>query len=198
MGNESGFFEKTFKLRFGLKLCLLTIAGMLAVTIFLYFATSKSLGDSYGQAIYAIYDLKIRIFPLVFASFYTIFILAVVTCAIALISVLFSHKIAGPLYRIERNLEQIGSGDLTVDTAFRGNDQLTALAGEINGMVRSLNHLARSCGDAVADIKMCEDRLSSLLKEGEPPEKDIREAMEGLRRALEELKRAAGPIELKE
>jgi nitrogen fixation/metabolism regulation signal transduction histidine kinase len=119
---------------------------MLAVTLFLYFATSKDLGDSYGRAIYLINDLRIRIFPLFFASFYSVFILVVVTAAIAAIPVLYSHKIAGPLFRIERNLDLIGSGDLTVNTRFRKTDQLFVLADELNAMVRSLNHTVRASG----------------------------------------------------
>ena len=102
---DTNLLERSFKLKFGLKLCLLTIAGMAAVTLLLYFYTAGNLGGSYKEAIYTIYDLKIRIFPLVFASSYSIFILAVVTASIAVITVLFSHKIAGPLFRVERNLE---------------------------------------------------------------------------------------------
>ena len=123
---QINLLERNFKLKFGLKLCLLTIAGMAAVTLLLYFYTASSLGGSYKEAIYTLYDLKIRIFPLIFASSYSILILAVVTISIAAISVLFSHKIAGPLFRVQRSLEEIGSGDLTVQTRFRGADQLIA------------------------------------------------------------------------
>lgn len=189
-----GLVLRSFKLKFGLKLCLLTIAGVLAVTLFMYFVTSKSLGESYGSAIYTIYNLKINIFPLMFASFYSVFILAVVTIAIAVISMLFSHKIAGPIYRIERNLEVIGSGDLTLNTRFRGNDQLVALADDINGMVRSLNHMVRRSGDALEEVKRCEERLESLLKEKDPAESHLRESLQELRTAIEELQRAASAI----
>jgi len=162
--------ERTFKLDFGLRLCLLTAAGMLAVTLFLYYATSKDLGESYGHAIYLINDLKIRIFPLFFASFYSIFILVVVTAAIAAISVLYSHRIAGPLFRIERNLDLIGGGDLTVNTRFRKTDQLFVLADELNAMVRSLNHTARATGDALERVKRCEERVAALLEDDGCPE----------------------------
>lgn len=180
--------EKTFKLNFGLRLCLLTAAGMLAVTLFLYYATSKDLGDSYGHAIYLINDLKIRIFPLIFASFYSIFILVVITTAIAVISVLYSHKIAGPIYRLEKNLELIGSGDLTVNTRFRRTDQLFALADEINAMVRSLNHTVRGYGEALSKVRRCEERIDGLLKDGGCGEGELREALLALKSAIDEVK----------
>lgn len=179
--------ERTFKLEFGLRLCLLTAAGMLAVTLFLYYATSKDLGDSYGHAIYLINDLKIRIFPLFFASFYSVFILVVVTAAIAVISVLYSHRIAGPLFRIERNLDLIGSGDLTVNTRFRKTDQLFVLADELNAMVRSLNHTARKAGDSLDRVGRCEERVFALLEDDGCPEEALREAVFSLRMAIEEL-----------
>ncbi len=191
---RSKLLARTFKLRFGLKLCMLVMAGMGAVTLFLYLLTSKSLGGSYSEAIYTIYDLKIRIFPLIFASFYSIFILIVFTMAIAAISVLFSHKIAGPLFRIEKNLELIGSGDLTVQTRFRGNDQLMALADEINTMTRSLNHIVRSSGDALAGIEKCEARLAELLGGEVFEEKEVLEAIKDLKAGVEELKRTTSAV----
>ncbi|MBI5455190.1 MAG: methyl-accepting chemotaxis protein [Deltaproteobacteria bacterium] len=191
-----GFLKRAFKLKFGLKICILTIAGMSAATFFIYLMTARNLGDSYGRAIYAIYDLKIRIFPLIFASFYSIFILALITGAIALIALFFTHKIAGPIFRIERNLDVISGGNLTVSTKFRGNDQLEALADDINSMVRSLNHRVRSSRDALSEIERHEERLYSLLKDGSSSEDDIARALKDLKTGIEGLKKAAEGIKV--
>lgn len=189
---------RNFKLKFGLKLCLLTVAGMASVTLLLYFLTASSLGESYKEAIYTLYDLKIRIFPLIFATSYSILILAVVTISIAIISVLFSHKIAGPLFRVERNLEELGSGDLTVQTRFRGTDQLKALSGDINSMTRSLNHAVRSLADAARRIEEREEELKELL-EGEAPDTGaMRQASGALALAIEEFNRTASAIKTRE
>lgn len=195
---KTNLLERNFKLKFGLKLCLLTIAGMAAVTLLLYFYTASSLGGSYKEAIYTLYDLKIRIFPLIFASSYSILILAVVTVSIASISVLFSHKIAGPLFRVQRSLEEIGSGDLTVQTRFRGADQLIALSGDINDMTRSLNHAARSLTDASNRVAECEEDLTKLL-ETEPLDKGrLSEAAGRLGLAIELFNRTASAIKTEE
>lgn len=191
-----GFVKRAFKLKFGLKICILTIAGMSAATFFIYLMTARSLGDSYGSAIYAIYDLKIRIFPLLFASFYSIFILALITGAIALISLFFTHKIAGPIFRIERNLEVISGGNLTVNTKFRGNDQLEALADDINSMARSLNHKVRSSRDALAEIERCEERLYALIKDSSSDDGEIARALSELKTGLEGLKKAASGVKV--
>ncbi|MBI1912221.1 MAG: methyl-accepting chemotaxis protein [Deltaproteobacteria bacterium] len=198
MAKDSGLVQRAFKLKYGIRFCLFVIAGMLGITLFLYLMTARTLGGSYGQAIYNIYDLKIRIFPLIFASFYSTALLALITAAIITISVLFSHKIAGPIYRIEENLKLIGSGDLTVDTRFRGEDQLVALADDINKMVRDLNHNVRSCGDALSDIEKFEERLAVLLKQDNPSDHDLKEAIADLKMGLNELKRATSGIKVKE
>ncbi|GMR05253.1 MAG: hypothetical protein BMS9Abin24_049 [Thermodesulfobacteriota bacterium] len=195
---NSTLLERGFKLKFGLKLCLLTITGMAAGSALLYFLTFRSLGGSYKEAIYTLYELKIRIFPLIFASYYSIFILVVVTMAIAAISVLFSHKIAGPLFRVERNLEEIGSGDLTVQTRFRGADQLIALSGDINDMTRSLNHAARSLSDASVHIEECERDLAGLLEAEVLDRGGLLKARDRLALAIEEFNRTASAIKTEE
>jgi len=195
---QTNLLERSFKLKFGLKLCLLTTAGMAAVTFLLYFFTSSSLGGSYKEAIYTLYDLKIRIFPLIFASSYSIFILAVVTLSIAAISVLFSHKIAGPLFRVERNLEEIGSGNLTVQTRFRGTDQLIALSGDINSMTRALNHAARGLADASGLIEKCEQEITELLGAEPPDAARLKQATDKLALAIEQFNRTASAIKTKE
>lgn len=195
---NSTLVEKSFKLRFALWLCVLTVAGAVVLTSFLYFATSKSLGGTYGEAIYVIHDLRVRIFPLIFSSFYSILILAVTTLSIAVISIFFSHKIAGPIYRLEKNLELIGSGDLTVNTGFRANDQLEALGEEINGMVKSLNERVRGCTDALAEMKRCQERLGLMLKEGSFDENEMMDALEALKQSVAEFKKITSGIKVKE
>lgn len=166
--------------------------------ILTYFALARSLGPSYVSAIYTIHDLKVKIAPLIFASSYSIFMLAIITGAIAVISVLFSHRIAGPLYRIEKNLEAIGSGDLTVNTRFRGMDQLTMLADGLNEMVRSLNHTSRSVLDALEEVLAAEDRLRTLLNMDTPSDADIKAAIEDLRQGVAEMNRALSHIKVRE
>lgn len=194
----STLVERSFKLRYGLKLCFFATVGLLAVTVFLYFVTYKELGTSYATAIYTLYDIKIRLLPLFFASSYSIAILAIVTALVAMDALLFSHKIAGPIYRIEKNLADIRHGDLTVTTRFRGNDQLRAFEQELNDMVRALNHMARGLDEAAARVKMREQELEDILLSQAPAKEDIAAAVNELRLSIEDLKKAALNVKVKE
>ena len=99
---------------------------------------------------------------------------------------------------IEKNLELIGSGDLTVQTRFRGNDQMKALSDDINGMTRSLNHAARSLADSYSLVEEREKDLTKLL-ETEPLDKGrLSEAADRLALAIEQFNRTASAIKTKE
>ena len=195
---KTGLFESDFKLKFGIKFCLLAIAGVLSFTLTLHLILDKSLEGSYANAIYTMSDLKIRIFPLIFAAFYSIFILGLITVALIVIALLYSHKIAGPIFRLEKNLEAIGWGDLTVNTKFRGNDQLMSLAEDVNTMVRSLNHTVRGGTDAFEAINRAHQRLSSVLERENPSEEDLRKELDVLKGAIAELKRLTEGVRIKD
>lgn len=195
---KTGLFEPDFKLKFGIKFCLLAIAGVLSFTLTLHLILDKSLEGSYANAIYTMSDLKIRIFPLIFASFYSIFILGLITVALIIIALLYSHKIAGPIFRIEKNLEAIGWGDLTVSTKFRGNDQLMSLAEDVNAMVRSLNHTVRGGAEAFEAVSRSHQRLSSVLEHENPSEEDLRKELDALKGAIADLKRLTEGVRIKD
>lgn len=197
-GAQDKLLQRAFNLRFGLKLCLLTLLGGAGLLALLYLKLASDVGGSYTQAIYTIYDLKLRILPLIFASSYSMLVLAVVTIAVAAISVFYSHKIAGPIFRLERSMEQIGSGDLTIDTRFRGSDQLSLLADDLNAMARSLNHTARSVTEALEEVERSEEALKELLSKKEAEEVDIRAAIDDLKASLALLRKAISNIRTSE
>lgn len=183
--------ERNALLRLGLKFCLLVIVGVSGMTAIFYYFTQKSLGEVYGEAFFTIYKVKMTLFPIIFASGQSLFILCAVTLAIAIIALFYSHKIAGPIYRLEKDLRSIGAGDLTIQTYFRTNDQIKQLAEDINELTRSLNHRVRVIGDGVSGLKGYEDRLRLLVEEGG---EGIGEAIEGLKQGVERLRKELGDV----
>ena len=111
---------------------------------------------------------------------------AVVAGAVAFMTLYASHKIGGPLFRFKANLEQIGSGDLTLRTKLRDDDQLKSFTDAMNSMTESL-------GEKVIDAKKAQEDLNSSL-EGvkswmdESVKNDIDQAMAELENALDRFK----------
>jgi len=58
---------------------------------------------------------------------------------IFILGLLFSHKIAGPVYRIEKTLQDISKGNLGLKIRLREGDELVDLAYIINNLVENFN-----------------------------------------------------------
>ena len=63
-------------------------------------------------------------------------LLAVVTAT--LVTVLLTHRVAGPLYRFRRVFADVGRGVLTMRVTLRHGDYLTAEAADLDRMVSAL------------------------------------------------------------
>jgi len=162
--------ERAYEQGFWLRFSALVLGGLGAFALFVYLATGRDLGGSYGEAIYTIYHLKINIFSLVLASVYSVVIFVLTIVFIALVSIFFSHRMAGPLYRFVRELERLGRGEMRGRTTFRGRDQFVVLAEEKNRMTGALRGLARDVeGDFQEVKKVSEEILETLGTSGDGP-----------------------------
>ncbi len=65
------------------------------------------------------------------------------TPIIAFIGVLLSHKIAGPAYRIEKTLEEIGKGNFDINIKLRKYDELKGIANAVNDMAANLKRTVK-------------------------------------------------------
>lgn len=59
---------------------------------------------------------------------------------VAIIGIFLSHKIAGPIYRIEKFLANMATGDLSARINLRQGDELITIAEAINKMSESLKY----------------------------------------------------------
>ena len=74
------------------------------------------------------------------------------------LSMLVTHTIAGPVYRMERVAREIGAGDLTGKTKLRPRDELKELADAFNVMTEGLVEKIRIVREEVA---ACEDEVGN-------------------------------------
>ena len=81
-----------------------------------------------------------------------IFLNAVGLIATSLISIFFTHRIAGPVYRLRQIMRDVGDGNLAQFAQFRKDDELAELAAGFDEMIVGLNRRVyglRSRADAV-------------------------------------------------
>lgn len=97
-------------------------------------------------------------------------------CFVFVLSILVTHTIAGPVYRMERIAKEIGQGNLRGQTRLRPRDELKELADAFNIMTEGLASKIRSLREEVealadtADAELDLSRINGILYEFELPE----------------------------
>ena len=69
------------------------------------------------------------------------------------ITLFFTHRIAGPQYRIVQSLKQIAEGDLTLQIRLRRGDHLKEIAEAVNGLTGALSDSMSELDQAVQILK---------------------------------------------
>ncbi|MFQ5901061.1 MAG: HAMP domain-containing protein [Thermodesulfobacteriota bacterium] len=176
--------ERGFRARFIIKFCLLIIAGVLMLGSVLYLIGHKELGTTYSQAISTIIGLKNLLIPTIIV---TIFIQIVILCLITIFLTLYtSHKVAGPVYRLERSFKEVEEGNLAINIHFRTDDQMKELERAFNEMALGINGMVADIRKGFYKTKGLERRLKEVIDKEGPLEK--------LRPILQDLKKESGKL----
>ena len=127
------FIAKKFQATFILKFCSLVILGGLLTIGLVYFFASQATTVSIVNSRVMVRSTADFILPLLIQTVAVVIIL--VGLATILVALLFSHKIAGPLYRFKKVLEQLEGGNFSSTFSIRNFDQLQVLADSLNQVV---------------------------------------------------------------
>ncbi len=163
------YVKKGFQFRFILKFCILVSLGSLFSTgLFLLFSQG-TLTSSFQDSRLVIENTALAVLP---AVLYTnVITLILITMGTVVVTLFISHKIAGPLFRFERELKGIAEGDLTTKIRLREKDQISDVAESLNCAVSALR-------EKVLSIQSDVEHLLDL-----PPEQEKYETItEGLKR----------------
>ena len=101
-----------------------------------YLVLSRPLTGDYAGVFHALRNLAVFLRPFIALS---VLVYILLVCgAIAAVCVYGLHKVAGPLYRMERVMEEIREGSPTRPVSFRDGDQIEPLARAFNGWIGKL------------------------------------------------------------
>jgi methyl-accepting chemotaxis protein len=156
------FIKKDFQFKFILKFCLIVLIGTILSTGLLFLFSQGTLTSSFQQSRLVIKNTSLAILPaLIYTNLIT---LGLITLATIVVTLFVSHKIAGPLFRFEKELKEIEKGDLTKSIRLRKKDQTTDLADSLNKMTAGLH-------EKVLDIRTgVENLIESASKQNAPQE----------------------------
>lgn len=122
------FIDRGLQLRFARFVLLFTFAASALTAVTIFYTTFMLLGERLAQ-VYPQGRL-VEIFRSVHIAFF-INILVILPIIFAG-SILFSHRIAGPLPKIYQAIRSLGEGNFDVKIVLRKNDELKELADAIN------------------------------------------------------------------
>ncbi|OGR03684.1 MAG: chemotaxis protein [Deltaproteobacteria bacterium RIFOXYD12_FULL_50_9] len=148
---------------------VVVLSSLLAALI-LYFYSYREITDSYYDAHIKIRRVSDLLLPVVLAGSFISLISGM------LLALFLPQKIAGPIYRIETDLQAVRDGDLTLEIHLRKNDILTDFVTTVNSTVFSLK-------DSLTGIKKTNTELEQAIADNN--QNKIKELFAKQRQALD-------------
>lgn len=135
-------------------------------------------------------DLTLDKLSLIFDSVNGVLVkwIVVFIFVIAILSIFVSHKIAGPVYRLEETTRIIASGDLTYQIHLRHGDELGDLQEAFNKMSDSLRNMVAKDREIIEKLIETGNKLKSTIDEKKLDPKAIDGAAKDLYNIIEELR----------
>jgi len=170
MGKQSRFTRKHFLIarKFQLKYALLIVAFMFFIATFtsasVYYTSLTIMGDKLeavypqGRLVAIINEVNMQLIKqmLLFVPIVT------------MLAVLLSHKVAGPVYRMEQYLGEVAKGDFSSLLKLRRGDELKNLAEAINRMTKGLGDVARDNQSLAIHLRDMVLSLDNEIKKSTP------------------------------
>lgn len=131
---------KEFQLRYVTIILSLMIATAILCSFVVYYTGMLSMGEKLasiypqGRYVQLMNMINLRIF----------LSLMLVMPIVAVVGIVLSHRIAGPIYRMEKYLRAVAEGNLMQDLRLREKDELKSLASGISFVVYELRETLRN------------------------------------------------------
>lgn len=154
--------SKQFQLKYvGLILALMFLTAALCSYVMYYSAML-----SMGQKLANVYPQGRLIAIVKMVNFRMLLSVILISPLVAVIGIFLSHKIAGPIYRIEKVLAGMAAGDLSNRIVLRKGDEMLSLADSINKLTESLKFDAVSQKERLARVLNEVDALKKAVSAG--------------------------------
>lgn len=171
---------KKFQLKYVGLILLLMFATAALCSYVVYYTSMLLMGEKLAN----VYPQGRLVSIVKIVNFRILISLILVTPLVALIGIFLSHRIAGPIYRMEKFLSSVATGDLTSRIILRTKDELITLASGINTVVDSLKV---SVTDERARLRRALSELDGVKKGAEAKPADISAIKDGISKLDNEL-----------
>lgn len=168
------YINKQFQRNFILKFCALIAVSSIISSAIIYAMSRATVTTTFENSRLAIKSTADYILPMVLLS--SLIVIISVGMATILVTLFTSHRIAGPLYRIEKDVNEILSGNLNVRFNLRAGDEIKPLAvsldmmaqdlkGRIIRMKRTIDEIETAANSSAQVSTEAKDKIKSLKEE---------------------------------
>lgn len=182
------FINKKFQTNFSIKfLVVIVIEAIMALGLFLYLSKGTLTTGYIGSElkISRTYDFFL---PMLLLS--NIVIVGVTGIIGIAVLIFMSHRIAGPMFRFEKVLDEISKGDLTYKFKLRQGDQFKELEKRINELTGTLDSKTGNLKSGLTEISKMLSRIQTLAS-AHSTDKDFERLLQDISKKLIELQEAA-------
>lgn len=180
------FINKEFQTRFILRFCIFVMLTAVVMIGLVYILSTKTTTTSFENLRLIVKRTSDFILPTLILSGLIASILISAACIIIILFI--SHRIAGPLYRLEKSLNEIGKGNLAVDVRLRKSDEMKALASSVNNMIRNLKDPICSSQGKIDELENEIARLKDDLQRKGLKEDELEEILKPLRQNIKQIR----------
>jgi len=139
-----------FQRDFILKFCAIIIISALIIAGIVYALSTSSTTAVFQNSRLVLKSTADFMLPLlILSSIVAIIAMGALTIIFTLI---ISHRIAGPLYRLEKDIAEVNNGNLNMEIRVRKDDELQDLAKSLNQMLKIIHNTVSVVNKEIIDI----------------------------------------------
>ncbi|MBN3040576.1 MAG: methyl-accepting chemotaxis protein [Candidatus Omnitrophica bacterium] len=145
------FIDKKFQTKFIVKFCLIVVVSSALIVGGILYLSQNSNTVAIENTKVVVKRTSDFILPIVIITLAAVSLLSGIT--VFILTLLISHKISGPLFRLQREITSLASGDFRRNFRIRGDDQLQELSRSLDDMCKSLRNSNLEIRDNYASLK---------------------------------------------
>ena len=178
------FILRSFQIRY----ITLILVFMLATALMTGFTVYYTTWVMFGEKLAAVYPQGLLLDIVQKVNTVLLLRLLFVTPLVVLIALVLSHRIAGPIYRIQRFVKKLNAGDYAEKLKLRERDELQDVAVSLNGLAGRLGSEKEKRSRRIDDIVQRLDEIEEELLSGQGGSKSFASKIKAVSDDLKKLR----------
>jgi len=158
MPRRNFFIDKNFQSKFIVKFCAIVIISSFIIGVILFYSSRGFTTVTMEGSSVIVKRTSDIILPIVVQTLVLVTLFSAVW--VTLLTLFTSHKIAGPLYRLKKEIDNLKNGKLNVSFRTRRSDQLQNLSRSLSEMGEALDRKHLELKRKLAELKACLDKAA--------------------------------------